>query len=733
MEQIWSGVHVLQELAKLNKESFQSLPPNEAIPAKFAEQLLPSLSTVAFLWDRPFSPQFQTELAHRDPIPGITRSLILSLNSDLVRKLVNSTTKLYDQLLAHVKAQPIQSAALIIVFNPPSHPLPDALPEGLMVAEMYAKQRIVPRMTFTSELESHLTEKNVVHISAHGNGSNGDQKALVFVTGRGTIVVHDEDKIVEAFKNHSHHHGGSVMLVVLNCCESGPLARRLKKEADIPFVIHWGDTLCTDEAAKVLTIALNLALHRGCTVPEAFSAAKSAITNILYPPDFTRPKWSLEPDTDRDFAGTPELLISDFAEQRFLNPTSSWMKKFEEHEKMIEQKIGEKIEQQFEKIQPIMQMLQRNFTAQQDGNDEFDNRRRPSLRAMPPTEGLAATQLRQADTTEKFQMGLHRPRSGQVASPAQVCTAEAEVERLKADMVKVRSESEAELRNLRQKLATSNLERDALQRQVHELQSSLEICPRDVGTLNESNPLEGHLGLEGTWDVSAKSDTASDAVSEDLYFPMPRDPMKDLMQDRCKTLESGCSPATPEQLYLVIQEQEQQILLLRSQNAEMASMHNEYEVGLMEELAAEKIRRLDISLQLHKENAMKVSMFMLRARFQRSVANRVLTNADAESNFNMRPIPKRRQATISNCLSTRAEALQRLCDDNSSFPRSSGDASNGAHQQWDLIERDFEYLDGLIESAWETCADDDVTNLNAEHSQRVLEIISETDDYTETH
>jgi len=109
------------------------------------------------------------------------------------------------------------------------------------------------------------TAYQVVHVSGHGSP---DGLALEDEWGRTDFVTGDE--LVALFRSRP------VRLVVLNACQSEPIARRLRGEAGVPAVIAMTDTLFDDEAS-LLTARLYTWLARGRSVAEAFAEVRSAL------------------------------------------------------------------------------------------------------------------------------------------------------------------------------------------------------------------------------------------------------------------------------------------------------------------------------------------------------------------------------------------------------------------------------------------------------------------------
>ena len=288
-------------------ESVESWQSDGTTPAYIAENLLPSLSALPFLTERPRS----NDPGCRSPAPGIPGSVFFNTNTDLVQDIVDGLSELYDFIVNPLKEQPIEAAALIVALNPDSHPLPDADIEALTVAELFREPRVTMSMADPSAIQTHLqTGVEIVIVSGHGDAWNGEQKAVAFVTKTRRVIVHDEDAIVDAFKGHSPHDGGKLFVVILNGCETGHLAEKLKTQAHIPFVVSWGQTSCVDQAAKAFLVGFVLARHRGYNCIEAFTAGEVAIESIFCQPPhgFERPKYALKDGTERVFAGTPQLL-----------------------------------------------------------------------------------------------------------------------------------------------------------------------------------------------------------------------------------------------------------------------------------------------------------------------------------------------------------------------------------------------------------------------------------------
>ena len=105
----------------------------------------------------------------------------------------------------------------------------------------------------------------VVHVSGHGSP---DGLALEDEWGRTDLVTGDE--LVALLRDRP------VRLVVLNACQSEPIARRLHGEAGVPAVIAMTGRLFDDEA-RLLTARLYAWLARGRSVAEAFVEARSVL------------------------------------------------------------------------------------------------------------------------------------------------------------------------------------------------------------------------------------------------------------------------------------------------------------------------------------------------------------------------------------------------------------------------------------------------------------------------
>jgi len=131
----------------------------------------------------------------------------------------------------------------VVRLNPPTR---DALADALAAGTMDAAYQ-------------------VVHLSGHGSP---DGLALEDEWGRTDFVTGDE--LVALLR------GRPVRLVVLNACQSEPIARRLRGEAGVPAVIAVTDTLFDDEAS-LLTARLYAWLARGRSVAEAFAEVRSAL------------------------------------------------------------------------------------------------------------------------------------------------------------------------------------------------------------------------------------------------------------------------------------------------------------------------------------------------------------------------------------------------------------------------------------------------------------------------
>jgi len=131
----------------------------------------------------------------------------------------------------------------VVRLNPPTrHALADALAAG------------APDVAY-----------QVVHVSGHGSP---DGLALEDEWGCTDLVTGDE--LVALLR------GRPVRLVVLNACQSEPIARRLHAEAGVPAVIAMTGKLFDDEA-HLLTARLYAWLARGRSVAEAFAEARSAL------------------------------------------------------------------------------------------------------------------------------------------------------------------------------------------------------------------------------------------------------------------------------------------------------------------------------------------------------------------------------------------------------------------------------------------------------------------------
>ena len=131
----------------------------------------------------------------------------------------------------------------VVRLNPPTR---DALADALAAGTMDAAYQ-------------------VVHLSGHGSP---DGLALEDEWGRTDFVTGDE--LVALLRDRP------VRLVVLNACQSEPIARRLHGEAGVPAVVAMTDTLFDDEAS-LLTARLYAWLARGRSVAEAFGEACSAL------------------------------------------------------------------------------------------------------------------------------------------------------------------------------------------------------------------------------------------------------------------------------------------------------------------------------------------------------------------------------------------------------------------------------------------------------------------------
>ena len=113
----------------------------------------------------------------------------------------------------------------------------------------FVNNQATSRSKFTKLLEQNPT---ILHFAGHG-----EERALLFLNSRDQTDPMSEDELIEVFQIvgrtlEENEDKNNLRLIVLNCCDSGRLARRLVEEAGIPFAIGTEGKL-SDDLARAFT------------------------------------------------------------------------------------------------------------------------------------------------------------------------------------------------------------------------------------------------------------------------------------------------------------------------------------------------------------------------------------------------------------------------------------------------------------------------------------------------